>query len=655
MSSPESIEGLLAENRRFEPSASFRSHAHVKDPNVREVAARDPDAWWAAFARDLAWERPWDKVLDWTPPHARWFVGGKLNASVNCVDRHLATRGSKTALIWEGEPGDRRSLTYSQLSALVNRTANGLRSLGVAEGDRVIIYMPLIPEAVATMLACARLGAIHSVVFAGFSAHALKERIIDSGAKVVVTTNGAWRRGQVIDLKANVDAALAEARDAASVQHVLVHDRIAPGTNGLSPNPAGRRDVAWADVVEKASPHCPPVPLDAEAPLFTLYTSGTTGRPKGILHTTGGYLVGVYATMRMVFDINDSDVFWCTADIGWVTGHSYVVYGPLAAGATVFIYEGTPDFPDKDRYWALIEAHKVSILYTAPTAIRAFMKWGAQYPSKHDLRSLRLLGSVGEPINPEAWIWYYETIGGKRCPVVDTWWQTETGMILITTLPGIDAMRPGFAGKPLPGIEAILVDSEGAPVDGASGGYLLITRPWPAMFRTVWNDPQRYVDTYWKRFFPRYFPADGAKADAGYLMILGRVDDVMNVSGHRLSSMEIESALVDHPSVAEAAVVGRDDPLTGQTPLAFVILKASAAESPALAEELRGHVAKVIGAIAKPKQVIFVPDLPKTRSGKIMRRLLRDIAEGRPPGDVTTLADPSVVERIAARVQVGSK
>jgi acetyl-CoA synthetase len=639
----EGIEDLLAETRAFAPPAEFVRRANFSDPRIRERAAEDPSAFWGAFAKELAWISPWKEVVRWDPPHARWFGGGKLNASANCLDRHLPRLESKTAILWEGEPGEVRRLSYHDLWTDVSRFANGLKSIGVRKGDRVVIYMPMVPETAIAMLACARIGAVHSVVFGGFSAQALRDRILDSEARVVITANGGYRRGQVVDLKSAVDEAV---RDIAFVERVVVFDRI-PGRSATRQP----RDIRWEDLVAPEPTSCPPEPMDAEDPLYTLYTSGTTGKPKGIVHTTAGYLVGVYATMKMVFDIKADDVYWCTADVGWVTGHSYIVYGPLSAGATVVMYEGTPDFPDKDRFWDIVERHKVTILYTAPTAIRTFMKWGPDFPKRHDLTSLRLLGSVGEPINPEAWIWYYDTIGAGRCPIVDTWWQTETGMILLTTLPGVDRMKPGFAGKPLPGIGADLVDGDGRTIGGKGGGYLVLTTPWPAMFRTLWKDPNRYVEAYWKRFFPRYFPADGAKRDAdGYYMILGRVDDVMNVSGHRIATMEIESALVSHPAVAEAAVVGRSDAMTGQAPCAFVILKGKGEGSDGLEEELRQHVSRVIGPIARPKDVFFVPDLPKTRSGKIMRRLLRDIAEGRAPGDVTTLADPGAVQKIAAQM-----
>ena len=641
--STRAIESLLAETRAFPPPPGFAARAHARDPAIRAQAAADPEGFWADLARELDWMRPWDRVLSWDPPHARWFEGGRLNASDNCVDRHVrAGRGAKPALVWEGEPeGETRTLTYADLQREVGRFANALKALGVRKGDRVAVYMPMVPEAAVAMLACARIGAVHSVVFGGFSAHALASRIQDAGARVVVTADGGYRRGNVLPLKATVDEALAQCP---AVEKVVVLRRAGNG----APMRAGR-DAWWHDLVAGQPDACPPEPMEAEDPLFTLYTSGTTGRPKGVLHTTGGYLVGVHATTKLVFDLKDDDVYFCTADVGWVTGHSYVVYGPLANGATVVMYEGAPDWPDRGRFWRIVERTRATIFYTAPTAIRAFMQWGPEWPAGRDLSSLRLLGSVGEPINPEAWLWYHEHVGGGRCPIVDTWWQTETGMILITTLPGADAARPGFAGLPFPGVEADVVDEAGEPVvDPAAGGYLVIRRPWPAMFRTLWGDPARYVSEYWSRFPGAYFPKDGAKRADGYYMILGRVDDVMKVAGHRIGSMEVESALVDHPAVAEAAVVGKADPVKGEAIVAYVILRGGHEAHDGLEKELREHVAKTLGAIARPERVVVTPDLPKTRSGKIMRRLLRDVAEGRPPGDVTTLADPAVVDRLRA-------
>ena len=635
----ERIETLLDEQRSFPPPAPFRQAAHVRDPEVYERARRDREGYWAEWAAQLEWIRPWDKVLEWKPPHAKWFTGGKLNASTNCLDRHLrAGRGEKVALIWEGEPGEVRRLTYRDLHDQVNRFANVLRRLGIARGDRVAIYMPMVPEVAIAMLACARIGAPHTVVFGGFSAESLRDRINDAEAKVVVTADGGYRRGSVIPLKANTDDAV---RETPSVKHMVVLRRTGqpvPMTDG--------RDHWWHELMARAEPLCPPEAMDAEDPLYILYTSGTTGKPKGILHTTGGYLTHVYATTKWVFDLKDADVFWCTADVGWVTGHSYVVYGPLALGVTQVMYEGAPDHPSKDRFWSICARHGVTVFYTAPTAIRAFMKWGTALPAKHDLSKLRLLGTVGEPINPEAWIWYNKNIGGQRCPIVDTWWQTETGGIMITPLPGITTTKPGSATVPFPGIDAELLDGEGKPVQ-VGGGYLAITSPWPGMLRTIWGDDDRYRDTYWSRWPKTYFPGDGAKRDdAGYFWILGRVDDVLNVAGHRIGTMEVESALVDHPAVAEAAVVGRAHELKGQALAAFVTLKEGHPASDGLREELKGHVAKKIGALARPDDILFSADLPKTRSGKIMRRLLKDIAEGRALGDTTTLADPGVVQRL---------
>jgi len=641
------IEALLLEKRQFPPPKAFREQANVGDPSVYRKADRDFQKFWAGFARELSWYKTWKRVLDWKPPYAKWFVGGKLNASVNCLDRHvLGPRKNKAALIWEGEPGDQRILTYHELLREVARFGNVLKSLGIRKGDRVTLYMPMIPELPIAMLACARIGAIHSVVFGGFSAESLKDRINDQGAKVLVTADGGWRRGNVVPLKKISDEALA---DTPTIEAVVVVKRTGQSV-GFDP----KRDRWWHELMAGASARCPPEKMDAEDPLYILYTSGTTGKPKGILHTTGGYLVGTYATAKWVFDLKDEDVFWCTADIGWVTGHSYVVYGPLANGTTCLIYEGAPDTPSRARFWDLIERHGVTVLYTAPTAIRAFMKWGTEWPEKHDLSSLRLLGTVGEPINPEAWIWYQKYIGGGRCPVVDTWWQTETGMILITPLPGLTRTRPGSATFPFPGVRATILDVAGREVK-VGGGYLAITRPWPAMLRTIWGDDERYVQTYWSKWDREiYFPGDGAKRDKdGYFWLLGRVDDVMNVAGHRIGTMEVESALVDHSAVAESAVVGISDDLKGTAIAAFVILKEKKSGAPAagLHDELRGHVAKKIGAIAKPDKLFFVADLPKTRSGKIMRRLLRDIAEGRVLGDTTTLADSAVVETLKAQYE----
>jgi len=643
------IDVLLQENRKFEPSDAFRRTAHVSSAALYERADHDPEGFWAEMAGMLHWSRPWDSVLEWKPPHAKWFVGGRLNASVNCVDRHIATaRRNKAALIFEGEPGDRRTLTYWDLYVEVNKFANVLKRLGVQRGDRVGIYMPLIPEVAIAMLACARIGAIHSVVFGGFSPQSLSDRMNDAEARVVITADGGYRRGQVIPLKRNTDKAL---ETAPSVEHVVVVRR-RPGAGGDEAwtHMQEGRDHWWHRLMDDAPAYCEPEEMDAEDVLYILYTSGTTGKPKGIVHTTGGYLTGVAATTKLVFDLRDDDVFWCTADVGWVTGHSYLVYGPLANGATCVMYEGAPDWPEKDRFWTICERHGVTILYTAPTAIRAFMKWGDEHPARHDLGRLRLLGSVGEPINPEAWMWYHEHIGGKRCPIVDTWWQTETGAIVISPLPGVTATKPGSATRPLPGYSAALLDSTAKEI-AVGGGLLALTRPWPAMLRTIWGDDERYVQTYFTKWPDRpdlYFPGDGAKRDdEGYYWILGRVDDVLNVAGHRIGTMEVESALVEHPAVAEAAVVGKAHELKGQAIAAFVTLREGYVASPGLRDDLREFVAQKIGALARPDDILFSGDLPKTRSGKIMRRLLRDIAEDRTLGDTTTLADPNVVANLS--------
>ena len=638
------IDTLLSEARRFPPPPEFAAQALAK-PELYERAKRDRLAFWAEQALQLDWLAPWTTVLEWHPPHAKWFVGGKLNVAANCLDRHLETaRRNKAAIIWEGEPGDRRVLTYWELARDVSRCANALKGLGVKRGDRVAIYLPMIPEAAITMLACARIGAVHSVVFGGFSAESLRDRINDASAVVLITADGGYRRGQVLPLKRFADEALAACP---SVRHVLVVRR-RPGSDGDESWATMQegRDHWWHRLLDAASTQCEPEAMDAEDLLFILYTSGTTGKPKGIVHTTGGYLTQVATTTRYVFDLKDDDVFWCTADVGWVTGHSYVVYGPLANGATVLMYEGAPDWPERDRFWSLIARHGVTVFYTAPTAIRAFMKWGPDLPARHDLATLRLLGSVGEPINPEAWIWYHEHIGRKRCPIVDTWWQTETGGIMITPLPGVITTKPGSATVPFPGISAELVDAAGTPVM-QGGGFLTIPDPWPGMLRTIYGDDQRYRETYWTRFPGRYFAGDGAKLDEhGYWWLLGRVDDVLNVAGHRIGTMEVESALVDHPAVAEAAVVGRVHELKGHALAAFVTLKEGHHPTAALKDDLKDHVARKIGAIARPDDILFSADLPKTRSGKIMRRLLKDIAEGRALGDTTTLADPNVVNRL---------
>jgi len=637
------INALLNEQRVFEPSADWRANAIANDPSVYERAAADPEAFWAGFAAELEWTRPWTQVLDWQPPHAKWFVGGQLNASVNCLDRHVRTsRRNTAALIWEGEPGDRRTLTYWDLYRQVCQCANVLKSLGVTKGDRVAIYLPLIPELAIAMLACARIGAVHSVVFGGFSAEALRDRINDAQASLLITADGGYRRGHIVPLKQTADEAL---QDTPSIRNVLLVRRHAGDMYPVHVKEG--RDHWYHRLMQDASADCPPEPMDAEDMLYILYTSGTTGKPKGIVHTTAGYLVGTYATTKWVFDLKDTDVYWCTADIGWVTGHSYVVYGPLQNGATVVMYEGAPDWPSKDRFWEIVERYGVTIFYTAPTAIRAFMKWGTEWPAKRDLSSLRLLGSVGEPINPEAWMWYHEHIGRHRCPVVDTWWQTETGHIMIAPLPGLTPLKPGSATKPFPGIVAEIRTGAGVAV-AKGGGLLALTKPWPGMLRGIYGDPARFVDQYWTRWDDGvYFTGDGAHVDEqGDYWLLGRVDDVLNVAGHRLGTSEIESALVDHPSVAEAAVVGRPHEIKGQSIAAFVTVKEGIIATAGLSDELKEHVVRKIGAIARPDQILFAADLPKTRSGKIMRRLLRDVAEGKALGDTTTLADPNVIRRL---------
>ncbi|HEX3232696.1 MAG TPA: acetate--CoA ligase [Gemmatimonadales bacterium] len=637
------FETLLTEKRRFSAPAEFAAKSAAT--TALYVAGQDWQGFWEIQAGSLEWMTPWNRVLDWQPPRAQWFAGGKLNASVNCLDRHLrGPRRHKAALIWEGEPGDRRTLTYWQLAREVGRCANALKRLGVQRGDRVAIYLPMIPEAVVAMLACARIGAVHSVVFGGFSSEALRDRINDAGAVVLITADGGYRRGQVQMLKRMADAAMAATP---SIKHCVVVRRRSEGEGDETfAEMTEGRDHWWHRLLERESGACAAEVMDAEDMLFILYTSGTTGKPKGIVHTTGGYLTHVASTSRYVFDLGDEDVFWCTADVGWVTGHSYVVYGPLANGATVLMYEGAPDWPERDRFWALVETYGVTILYTAPTAIRAFMKWGTQHPERHDLSTLRLLGTVGEPINPEAWIWYHEQIGKEHCPIVDTWWQTETGGIMITPLPAVVTTKPGSATIPYPGIVPELVDTKGNPLE-AGGGFLTIAQPWPGMLRTIYGDDERYREIYWSRFPGRYFTGDGAKLDEdGYWWILGRVDDVLNVAGHRIGTMEVESALVDHPAVAEAAVVGRAHELKGQAIAAFVTLREGRQGSSELKDDLKAHVTQKIGAIARPEDIFFSADLPKTRSGKIMRRLLKDIAEGRALGDTTTLADPAVVTRL---------
>ena len=645
MADSTSIESVLSETRSFPPAAEFAKRARVKSiaeyDALYERAARDPEGFWAEIAGELHWDKQWSKVLDWKLPDAKWFVGGALNVAVNCVDRHAATwRKNKAAILFEGEPGDTRVLTYGQLHREVQRAANALVALGVGKGDFVAIYLPMIPEAAIAMLACARIGAPHTVVFGGFSAEALRDRISDCKAKLVITSDGGWRRGQIVPLKENVDHAV----DGTTVEKVLVVKRCE--------NPIAwhaQRDVWWHEAMAAAPAKHAAVAHDSEHTLFSLYTSGTTGKPKGILHTTGGYLTNATYTTAMVFDLRDDDVFWCTADIGWVTGHSYVVYGPLANGATVMMYEGAPNHPGLDRFWDIIARWGVTVFYTAPTAIRAFMRWGDQHPAKHDLTSLRLLGSVGEPINPEAWMWYRRVIGGDRCPIVDTWWQTETGAIMISPLPGATATKPGSATRPLPGIAADVVHKDGTPCAANEGGFLVVRQPWPSMLRTIFGDHERFVKTYFSEVPGCYFAGDGARKDPdGYFWVMGRVDDVINVAGHRLSTMEVESALVSHPKVAEAAVVGRPDDLKGQAIVAFVTPRMGVPADDALAKELREHVVAQIGALARPEELRFAEALPKTRSGKIMRRLLREVASGsKARGDTTTLEDQGVLERLA--------
>ena len=639
-----SIDALLQEERTFPPSGDFVGKANMADPDIYEKARQDPEAFWADLAEELDWFQKWDRVLEWDPPFAKWFVGGKLNVSYNCIDRHLtAGRRNKAAIIWEGEPGDWKVYTYWDLYREVCRFANGLKSLGVRKGDRVTIYLPMTPELPIAMLACARIGAPHSVVFGGFSAESLRDRINDSASKLLITADGGYRRGGIVPLKQNADDSL---DGSPSIERVVVLRR----TGSADDKMVDGRDIWWHDLVEGQPQTCDPEPMDSEDMLYLLYTSGTTGKPKGIVHTTGGYLLGTYATTKWVFDLKEDDTYWCTADIGWVTGHSYIVYGPLANGATSVMYEGSPDYPDRDRFWAIVAKYGVSILYTAPTAIRTFMRWGVSYPQRHDLSTLRLLGSVGEPINPEAWVWYWQNIGLGNCPVVDTWWQTETGSIMIAPLPGLTTLKPGSATRPFPGIEAEILDEAGNAVGPGGGGYLTIKRPWPSMLRNIYGDPQRFKDTYWSRFPGIYFTADGAKLDEdGYFWLLGRVDDVINVSGHRIGTMEVESALVDNLKVAEAACIGKDHEVKGQAIVAFVTLKDEVAMSDDVITELKAHVAGKIGAMARPDDIYFAAELPKTRSGKIMRRLLRDVAEGRALGDTTTLADPAVVDSLKSQ------
>ena len=642
------LDSFLEENRTFDPPPEFVSRAVASDPTIYESAAADPRAFWEGFANELEWVERWDKTIDGEGPDMRWFVGGKLNACVNCVDRHAAgARSQKTALIWEGEPGEQTTWTYAELAKQVKRFGSALRKLGLGKGDRVAIYMPMIPEAVVAMLGCARIGAIHSVVFGGFSSESLRDRIQDMGAKALITADGGWRRGKKLPLKSFSDQALS---DAPTIEHVIVAKR-----GEFECDMLDGRDHWYHELMEAADDECAPEIVDSNDPLFTLYTSGTTGKPKGIVHSTGGYLTGVYATSRWVFDLQEDDVFWCTADIGWITGHSYIVYGPLAAGATIVIYEGAPDWPERNRFWKMCERLGVTVFYTAPTAIRAFMKWGDEWPAGCDLSKLRLLGTVGEPINPEAWTWYHRHIGGERCPIVDTWWQTETGQILITPLPALISTKPGSATRAFPGVEVTILDESGKEVP-VGGGYLAIRGGWPARTLGIWGDDQRFIDTYWSKWDRNtYFPGDGAKrGEDGFFWILGRVDDVINVSGHRIGTMEVESAVVDHEAVAESAVIGVPHEIKGTGIVAFASLRDGFEPSDELAAAIRAHVGEKIGPIARPESVLFAADLPKTRSGKIMRRLLRDIAEGRALGDTTTLADPAVVETLQKKYEAES-
>ncbi|MCX6990820.1 MAG: acetate--CoA ligase [Chlamydiae bacterium] len=632
---------LFEDGQIFHPSGSFKENANIQTPALYEESTRNRLSFWEEQASCIDWIAPWKKTLEWNPPYAKWFVGGELNACYNCLDRHVTTdTRNKTALLWEGEEGQTRSFTYEELCIEVQKFSNALKSLGIKKGDRVAIYLPMIPEAVVAMLSCARLGAIHTVVFGGFSSESLKDRILDAEASLVITADGGFRKGNIIPLKEATDIAV---KDCPTIKNVVVIQRTKQAISMQQ-----GRDLWYHDLMKDASPICPIEPMDAEDVLFILYTSGTTGKPKGIVHTTGGYMVGATMTTRIVFDIKPSDVYWCTADIGWITGHSYVIYGPMSNGMTQLIYEGAPDFPSRNRYWELIEKYGVTTLYTAPTAIRTFMKWGPQWPEKHDLSSLRLLGSVGEPINPEAWMWYYKHIGEEKCPIVDTWWQTETGSIMVAPIPGLTPLKPGSAGKPLPGIEVAVLNDAG---EKTSSGYFAITSPWPSMLRGIYKDPKRYEETYWSKWDGMYyFTADGAKQDTdGDYWLMGRVDDVINVSGHRLGTMEIESALVDYPSVAEAAAIAISHPIKGQAIAAFVTLKEQSKVDDTLEDLLKRHVVKKIGALARPEKIIFICDLPKTRSGKIMRRLLRDIAEGKIVGDTTTLSDPAVIKEIKSQ------
>ncbi len=646
------LEALLIEKRSFSPDPDFSRKANANDPKIWDKAAADPEKWWAEKAEEFFWYKKWDKVLDESnAPFFKWFVNGKTNLSVNCLDRHLTTwRRNKAAIIWEGEPGDERVLTYNDLHREVCKFTSILRKMGIKKGDRVMIYMGMIPELPIAMLACSRIGAPHSVIFGGFSAESIADRVNDCQAKLVITADGGYRRGNIVPLKRNVDEAL---KSCPTVKNVIMVNRI--GNESAAHFQEGR-DHFWNRLMQEAGHDCEPEQMDAEDILYILYTSGTTGKPKGIIHTTAGYMVGTATTHKQIFDLKEEDIFWCTADIGWVTGHSYIVYGPLANGATNIMYEGSPDWPDKDRFWKIIEKYRVNTFYTAPTAIRTFMKWGIEHLDKHDLSSLKLIGTVGEPINPEAWMWYQEHVGKGKCPIVDTWWQTETGMILITPLPGLTATKPGSATKPFPTVMPDVVDANGKSVPLGGGGFLVLKRPWPAMLRGIWGDPDRYVKTYWSKFKGMYFTGDGCKRDEeGYYWLMGRVDDIMLVAGHNISTTEVESALVDHKDVAEAAVVGKADEITGQAVAAFVTLKGGIKGDEDKVEELKAHVAKKIGPIAKPKALFFTADLPKTRSGKIMRRLLKDIAEGRVLGDTTTLADPAIVAKIREQYEEEGK
>ena len=635
------MEELLREERSFSPPSNFTQQANIKSNSIYKSASEDVTTYWGKEADKLYWFKKWDKVLEWEPPFAKWFLNGKINVAYNCLDRHAeGPRRNKPAIIWEGEPGDSVTLTYKELTREVKRFANVLKNQGIKKGDRITLYMPMIPELTIAMLACTRLGAVHSIVFGGFSSQALAERINDCQSKLVIIADSGYRRGGVIPLKHSVNTAL---ENTPTVESVIVVGRI--GDNALAAMQDGR-DYWWHELMENSSEDCPAEEMDSEDMLFILYTSGTTGKPKGIVHTTGGYLTGVASTHKMVFDLKEDDIYWCTADIGWITGHSYIVYGPLANGATTVMYEGAPDWPEKDRFWDIIEKYKITIFYTAPTAVRSFMKWGSKWPEKKNLSSLRLLGTVGEPINPEAWMWYHKHIGGEKCPIVDTWWQTETGMILIAPLPGITSTKPGSATVPLPGIDAQIVDAAGNPVPKGTGGFLILKSPWPAMLRNIYGDTDRYIFQYWSRFENTYFTGDGAKIDEdGYFWIMGRIDDVINVAGHRIGTMEVESALVDHPAVAEAAVIGKNHEIKGQAVVAFITLREGFEDSAELAKAVKQHVVEKIGALARPENIFFT-ELPKTRSGKIMRRLLRDIAENRSLGDTTTLADTNVIEQL---------